>query len=193
MHTSLKVLTLGLGFALAACNGEGSTSSENNFSPIVTDNLAADTMAVENSAGNVDSTQAMAAQQFADTAAASDAYELESSKLAIDKAMAADVKNFAQQMVKDHTDSTAKLKAAARSVVPNAEMSLEQRSNLQTLRNATGDAFDKAYIAQQRDAHQMALDALSAYAENGEDAALKAHAAATAPVVKGHLDMLQKM
>ena len=50
-------------------------------------------------------------QAFVNSAAASDAFELATSKLALDASQSAPVKAFANQMIKAHTASTAKLKA----------------------------------------------------------------------------------
>lgn len=133
------------------------------------------------------------AQTFANTAAASDMFEVESSKLALSKSSSAQVKKFADMMVKAHTESTEKLKAAANSVtpaiVPNAALSAEQQATMDKLNSASGSAFDTAYIAAQIDGHQKTLDALRAYSTSGEVPALKTLAGEMVPVVTAHLNM----
>ena len=57
-------------------------------------------------------------QAFANAAAASDAFEIQSSQMATTKAQSDKVKRYAAAMIKAHTDSTAKLKAAASSATP---------------------------------------------------------------------------
>lgn len=177
--------------ALSACGGAD-----------VANNSAADTTAVSegetammaNDSDNMamgDPAAPMTGQQFADTAAASDMFEVESSKLAQDKAESAAIKEFAAMMVKDHTNSTAKLKDAAGkaepAITPNPAMNTEQTANLEALRGANGVAFDTLYKQLQVAAHQQALTALQGYAASGDVPSLKTFASETAKVVEGHL------
>jgi putative membrane protein len=139
----------------------------------------------------------MTAQTFADAASASDAYEIEASKLAETKAKDAAVKSFAADMVKDHTKSTADLKAAAAKAdgkpTPAGTMTADQQANMTKLQGLSGADFDKEYVTQQVDAHQKALDALKGYAAGGDSAPLKDFASKTATVVEHHLDMAKKL
>lgn len=132
-------------------------------------------------------------QTFADTAASSDMFEIESSKMAADRASSAKVKTFAETMVKHHTESSAKLKTAASTatpaVTPNPQLTIKQQQSIGVLRAKTGAEFDKAYAAAQVEAHQMTLDALKAYSASGDVPSLKAHATETVPVVTAHLNM----
>lgn len=134
-----------------------------------------------------------AAQVFANTAAASDMFEVETSKLAQEKGTVAKVKTFAGNMVKAHTESTAKLKtaasAAAPPLVPDAVLSSAQQQTLDALKTKTGADFDTAYAKAQVDAHQATLDALKVYSATGDVPTLKAFATEMVPVVTGHLNM----
>jgi len=136
---------------------------------------------------------ASAGQTFADTAAASDAFEIETSRLAADKAQSARIKSFAAGMIKAHTDSTAKLAGAAAKanppITPAATLNATQQATLDTLRSRSGADFDTAYAKAQVDAHQMTLDALKAYAASGDVPSLKTFAGEMVPVVTGHLNM----
>ena len=181
--------------ALAACGGNETAVGNGAFNMTVPE---AETMMGGNMAANMaDAPAAMNGQQFADTAAASDAYEIESSKLAQDKAESAAVKEFAAMMVKDHTNSTAMLKEAGAkadpAITPNPAMNAEQTANLEALRAVSGAAFDTLYRQQQLAAHQKALAALQGYAENGDVPSLKTFAGDTAKVVEGHLKHLNSM
>ena len=197
----VHLLIVASALTLAAC---GDNTAANNTMVTETDMTTAnDTMMVDNStdsmgnqivAGNDTAAAApMTAKQFADTAAASDAYELASSKLAQTKATDAGLKKFAAQMIKDHTASTAKLKTAAGTITPDPTMNAEQQANIAALEAASGADFDTAYKAQQLAAHGKTLVALQSYATGGDNAALKTFAANTSPVVQGHLTMLQGM
>lgn len=138
-----------------------------------------------------------AGQQFADTAAASDTFEIETSRLAATKASAPKVKKFAEQMIKAHTESTAKLKAAGASVspviVPTAQLTAAQQQTLDALATKSGAEFDTAYAQAQVDGHQATLDALKAYSATGDVPALKAFATELVPVVTAHLNMAKAL
>ena len=131
-------------------------------------------------------------QVFVDTAAASDAFEIQSSKLAASKASSAKVRTFAEHMITAHTDSTAKLKTAATAampaITPTPALSTEQRARLDDLEAKSGADFDRAYADMQVKAHEAALGALRAYSANGGVPSLKAFATDLVPVVAAHLN-----
>jgi putative membrane protein len=130
------------------------------------------------------------AATFVDKAAASDMFEIEAAKLAQTKSSNAEVQAFADMMIKDHTKSTADLKKAivdsGAAVTPPAALPADMQSKLDALKASA--TFDKDYVSGQVDAHQQALDLLQRYAQDGDTPAIKAYAAATAPVVQTHLD-----
>ena len=140
---------------------------------------------------------AVSGQQFANTAAASDKFEIETSRLAATKASSAEVKKFAQEMITAHTESTAKLKTAASSaspaITPAAELSPAQQQTLDNLATKSGAEFDTAYARAQVDGHQATLDTLKAYSASGDVPSLKAFATEAVPIVTGHLDMAKKL
>jgi putative membrane protein len=61
------------------------------------------------------------------------------------------------------------------------------------LRAASGADFDRVFIRQQVQAHEMALALHSNYAANGDTPALRAVASAAVPVVRQHLDQARRM
>ncbi|WP_395396308.1 DUF4142 domain-containing protein (plasmid) [Novosphingobium sp. BL-8A] len=141
----------------------------------------------------VASPQATPGQAFADAAAASDKFEIESSKLAATQAKSANVKHFAEEMIKAHTDSTAKLisaaAAASPAIVPSPTLTPAQQQTLDGLASKSGAEFDKAYADAQRSGHQATLDALKAYSASGDVPSLKAFATKLVPIVTAHLNM----
>lgn len=156
--------------------------------------VAPESPAAEASAGmSTPAANMTAGQSFANTAASSDTFEIETSKLAADKAASAKVKTFAQSMVKAHTESTAKLKIAAAAasppVTPVPQLSAMQQQTLTELQGKSGADFDTAYAKAQIDAHQMTLDALKAYSASGDVPSLKSFATAMVPTVTAHLNM----
>lgn len=175
---------------LAGC-GDSDTASEAVPSPEVAATATAPAPASEILA------PAISGQQFANTAAASDKFEIETSRLAATKASSGDVKKFAQEMIAAHTESTAKLKAAAGSaspaITPAAELSPAQQQTVDNLAAKSGAEFDTAYAKVQVDGHQATLDTLKAYSASGDVPSLKAFATEAVPIVTGHLEMAQKL
>jgi putative membrane protein len=135
-------------------------------------------------------------QDFVTQAAASDMFEIESSKLALERADEP-TKAFAQQMVADHTKTSGELKALVASgkvkaTLPTA-MSEEQQSTLAELKALQGDAFTQQYHDDQVEAHENAVDLFTRFGEEGEQADLKAWASTTLPHLKHHLEAAEKL
>ncbi|WP_254620875.1 DUF4142 domain-containing protein [Sphingomonas sp. CL5.1] len=173
--------------ALAACGHKETTSDTTNTAVVTTvDNATA-----------TDASMIAAApatgQGFANAAAASDAFEIATSKLALTASRSAAIKRFAQKMIDAHTGSTAKLKTAAASasppITPDPTLSPDQQQKLDGLKAVTGSDFDKAYVNAQVAGHQAALDALNAYSATGDVAPLKTFATGLIPTVTAHLNM----
>ena len=174
--------------ALAAC-GRGADRSQANISTTaqaVDTGVASPTPAGENES-----------QRFANAAAASDVFEIETSKLALANGSSASVKSYARKMIDAHTASTAKLKTTAAgmapAMTPNPALDAEQQQKLDQLRALNGAAFDRAYAADQAAGHQRTLDTLKAYAASGDAPQLKAFANELIPIVTAHLNMAKGM
>ena len=131
-----------------------------------------------------------AAPDFVAKAGASDMFEVDAAKLAQTKAKNPGVKKFADEMVTAHTKSTADLKKAIADSGQTLALPTALPKDLQDKLSDLGKAenFDKAYMDNQVDAHQAALDVLQRYAQDGDVAQIKAFAAATAPAVQQHHD-----
>lgn len=136
-------------------------------------------------------------QSFANVAAASDVFEIETSKLAIEKASTAKIKTFARQMVKAHTETTTKLKTASAAatppIAPVVALTAAQQTQLDDLRGKSGAEFDRAYVAAQITAHQATLDSLKGYSAGGNVHSLKTFATDLIPVVTAHLNMAKSL
>jgi putative membrane protein len=137
---------------------------------------------------------AITPDQFVAKAGASDKFEITEAKM-MTTSSNTKIKMIAQHMITDHTDSTAKVKAAAQSagIMPKPPiLNAKQMKDVAALKAAKGAARDKLYLAQQLPAHQEALTLMQTYASTGTAPALKSTAAEIAPVVQGHIDMIQK-
>jgi putative membrane protein len=100
-------------------------------------------------------------------------------------------------MVDDHTKSTNNLKSAIAAsgltLTPPAALDKDHADKVQDFKDKDAADFDKAYLDDQVDAHQAALDLLQRYANDGDNASLKGFAATTAPVVQGHYDKAKQL
>ena len=139
----------------------------------------------------------MTAADFVTKAASTDMFEITEAKMAEKKATSPDIKAFAAMMIKDHTKSTADLKAAiaksGQSLPPPAALPADMQSKVDDLVKTSGADFDKTYVTQQVDAHTTALGVMQGYAMAGDVPALKDFAGATSKVVHNHLDMADKL
>lgn len=131
----------------------------------------------------------VSAAAFVTAAAQADMVELGTGRLALTKTQSEDVKQFAQQVIDDHTQSSAKLKeAAAQARLPlPTGLAAGDQDKLAELKAAKPEAFDGAYLRMQVAVHERAVTVFRRYAEAGTDATLKAFAADSLPVLEAHL------
>lgn len=135
-------------------------------------------------------------QDFIKQAAISGMFEIESSKLALEKKVPAD-RHFAEHMIRDHKKMAAQLEDLVRADHIKAELptALDDEHNkmLDKLRSENGESFDKDYDQMQQQGHEQAVSLFQAYAQNGDNPALKRWAAKTLPTLQQHLAMAQKL
>jgi len=120
--------------------------------------------------------------------------EVELGKLAAQKAADPEVKKFGQMMVADHGKANTELKALAgkKNITLPADLGSHQ-STLDRLKGLSGADFDKAYVSGMLDDHETDVKAFQSQADNSADADVKAFAAKTVPVLKKHLESIQKI
>jgi len=115
--------------------------------------------------------------------------EVEAGKLAQSQAQSADVKSFADMMVKDHTDANDKLRTAAgTSAGFPSDILPEHKAAADQFKNQKGAAFDRAFIDAMVDGHQQAIDLFQQEASSGQNDQLKSFAQSMLPSLKMHLD-----
>jgi len=136
--------------------------------------------------------------KFVEQATASGKAEVETSKIAAQKATNPDVKAFAQEMIRDHEKANAELaKLADKSGLPstgskgspplNAAASAGQQSG-QSLSNLSGPQFDREYMVTQVKDHDEAVKLYEAQAASSQDEQLRSFATAQLPTLKRHLE-----
>ncbi len=123
---------------------------------------------------------------FVKVVTSSNAFEIESSKLAEQKAKDADVKEFAAVMIKDHTMAAEELNKAATLDDAPARLSPKHAAMLDILKGASEQDFQPLYIEMQTTAHMEAVTLFATYAKGGDDESVKAFAAKTLPKLVMH-------
>jgi putative membrane protein len=131
---------------------------------------------------------------FVKEAAMSDMFEIQASKLAITKSDQA-TKDFASQMVSDHTKTSKELtaEAMADNIPLPAAMDSSLQSKLDKLSGLNGNDFTKQYHDDQVSAHKDAVSLFERYGKSGDNAKLKAWAVQTLPTLQHHLEMAQAL
>jgi putative membrane protein len=133
---------------------------------------------------------------FVKEVAASDIFELASSKLAEEKGNAAE-KSFATQMVTDHSKTSNELKSLVTSGKVKAELPTvldsSHQSKLDKLKSARGKDFSSDYDADQVSAHKDAVSLFERYAKGGDNSDLKDWAGKTLPILRHHLEMAENL
>jgi putative membrane protein len=122
-------------------------------------------------------------------------FEVESSKLALERSRSSAVKAFAKHMIDDHSKGGVRIREALAQAglsMPDERLDAKHIAKMQELRDA-GDAFDSVYIEMQYKAHVEAVDLFKGYAAGGENKQLRGFAADVVPTLEAHLDQVAKM
>lgn len=136
------------------------------------------------------------AAQFVPMAASSDLYEIESSRLALERSQSPAIKQFAQMMIDHHTTTTQQVAQAAQAsgmTPPPPALLPPHRALLDKLQPAQGRDFDRMYLDQQRTAHRQALALHQTYSRRGDKEPLRQAAAGAVPIVQQHIEQLKTL
>ncbi len=142
---------------------------------------------------------ALADPQIAQIALSADAGDSARGKLAETKATNAEVKSFAREMVTDHTmlnkkatELAKKLNVTPQASDANTDLLNKVQGMTQDLQSKTGKDFDKTYMDQEVQIHQLVLDDLDKNLIPGaQNAELKSLLTTARGVVDGHLKRAQ--
>lgn len=136
-------------------------------------------------------------QEFVTKASIANEFEIESSRLALEKSQNSDVKTFAEQMIDDHNKAGNKLKEALGSSDSHAQIQTrlddQHQQMMDKLTSLSTDDFNRAYISMQTDAHKEAVSLFGGYSRTGTDKALKDFATEMLPTLQDHLTHAQKI
>ena len=134
-------------------------------------------------------------QDFVTEAASGDMFEIQSSQLTQQKSDNPQVKQFAQQMVNDHTKTSSDLKGLAQTAnmtIPS-KMASSQQDMLDKLQGLNGQDFTKQYVRDQVSAHENAVSLFKRYGQGGDNEPIKSWATKTLPALQHHLDMAEDL
>ncbi len=134
---------------------------------------------------------ARADRDFVLEAAMAGMAEVESSRIAVQKASSPAVKQFAQRMIDDHTRANTELTtfAQTRGLTPPAELDRSHRKAVDALDKHSGDDFDRAYMKMQVSDHEKTVSRFEKQAKSGKDAELRQWAESKLPTLRQHLQM----
>ncbi|WP_181705404.1 DUF4142 domain-containing protein [Chthonobacter rhizosphaerae] len=131
------------------------------------------------------------ADEFVSMATVSNTFEIETSRLALQRSRDREVRRFARQMIRDHTAASARLqRVASNAGVPPVSPMLDAAHErmYDDLEDEPVGTFDSAYIEAQGLAHQEAITLFSGYAANGDNPRLQAFASDTLPTLQRHAE-----
>ena len=137
--------------------------------------------------------QSDATTDFAVDAANGGMMEVDMGRMAEEKGMSNDVKEFGKMMVADHSKANDELKtiAATKNITLPPTVGEDAQEDMNDLRKLTGKDFDKKYVSMMVDDHKKDVDKFKDASTNDKiDADVKAFAAKTLPTLQQHLERI---
>jgi putative membrane protein len=181
--------------SLAACNRQEAANNPANPGQSEPVNAAQDAIGAAVGQTSAATLGANTKQGYVMNAAVGDMYEIAAGQMAQQRSKNNEVKSFAKMLVTDHTAASNQMKPLAQTAgeTPPAEMDQRRKGMIDNLKAASDADFDKVFLAQQVTAHEESLTLHRGYADNGDEAGLKGHAAKVAPKIQAHLDQARKL
>jgi putative membrane protein len=127
--------------------------------------------------------------------------DIDAGKLALKRAHAREVREFAQRMITDHTgvnksavDLVTKLKVTPEDNATSQSLKSGGEQNVKNLKTLKGAAFDKAYVDHEVAYHEQVLGAVdTVLIPNASNAELKALLVQVRPAFVAHLEHAKKI
>jgi putative membrane protein len=122
-------------------------------------------------------------------------YELALGKVALQKAVFADVKNFSQNIVNDHTRLNDELVNIARknNVTVPAALDKEHQDKLDKISGYSGADFDKKYVQQTIKDHEEEIDRYKKAVKDAKDPELEEYVKNGLPTLQQHQKMAKDL
>jgi putative membrane protein len=190
MKQSLLILTV-LGLMSLGCNTNKAATSDKESST----NQPPAGAASSSTASSSTSASANADQDFISNAAKGNRAEVTLGKMVESKTNNPSVRQFAQQMVKDHTTALNELTQLAQSKnitlpegLPDDATALQSK-----LSSASGKTLDKDYMDGMVDDHKKDVSEFQDASQNAKDPDVKQWAAKTLPTLQAHLQKAEQI
>jgi putative membrane protein len=190
MKQGLLILTV-LGLMSLGCNTNKAATSDKESST----NQPPAGAASSSTASSSTSASANADQDFISNAAKGNRAEVTLGKMVESKTNNPSVRQFAQQMVKDHTTALNELTQLAQSKnitlpegLPDDATALQSK-----LSSASGKTLDKDYMDGMVDDHKKDVSEFQDASQNAKDPDVKQWAAKTLPTLQAHLQKAEQI
>ena len=133
--------------------------------------------------------------EFLTKAASGGMLEVELGKVVAQRATTPAAKQFAQQMVTDHTKANNELKALAakKNITLPASLGDDQKKVYDEVLTEKGAKLDDKYVSEMVDDHEEDVKEFQEASTKAGDPEVKALAAKTLPVLQMHLTMIKKI
>lgn len=143
---------------------------------------------------NTNPTGVVPDQVFVRGAATAGANEIAAAKVAQQKATDPAVRAYAAQMIQDHTDANAQLKAivGTKGVSVGEAPDVAHAALVAKMSAMSGPEFDRAYMQQQVVDHEKTVALFDTETRNGVDPDIRSFAGTTLPILQHHLMMAQQ-
>lgn len=121
--------------------------------------------------------------------------EVELGKIAAKNGQKDDVKSFGERMVKDHSKANDELKSIASKMNVNVpdKVNAKHQAMIDKFAKMSGDSFDSAYVKAMVEDHKKDIAEFEEAQGQVKNEDLKKFIGDTIPVMKEHLEMVQKM
>jgi len=127
--------------------------------------------------------------------------DIDQAKLALRKSKNQEVKDFANQMISDHTnmhkavaDLAKKLNVTPEDSDTSKQLKQQAAEEAKKLRALSGKAFDQEYASHEVAYHQAVIDAATkVLIPNAKNAEVKSALEGAAPLLQGHLEHAQQL
>ncbi len=127
--------------------------------------------------------------------------DIDQAKLALSKSKDSQVKDFAQQMISDHTnlersvaDVAKKLNVTPEPSATSTQLQQQAADEARKLKSLSGKAFDKEYASHEVAFHQAVIDAASkTLIPDAKNPELKSALEGAAPLLEGHKQHAQQL
>lgn len=133
-----------------------------------------------------------AAATFAREASLAGLFDVEAAQLALDRAMNADVRKLAREIVEDQSLANSRLLAFAPKYA-QTRLNADYTARLDQLKAVKAEEFDKAFLAVQKASKDYSAKLLSDYAQSGGDKMLKSYASETLSFVSLHQSRVKSL